>query len=75
MTDAADLLRLAVFQDQDFIRFERGVVMTTGISGDYRQTDLFSENADPLLLFVGFGRRRGLRISLRSNRYGKQNYD
>src|SRR6267378_6588116 len=49
MTDASDLLRYAVFQDQQVVNYQARIEMTVLVISRHRQLHLFSYDAEPFL--------------------------
>jgi hypothetical protein len=56
------LLLLAVFEHEQIIDDECGIVMSVGIRGEYRQSYFLGEDLDRLLTFVFTGRCRRRRL-------------
>ena len=57
MTETANLLLLAVFEHEQIIDDECGIVMSVGIRGEYRQPNLLGEDLDRFLTFGIFSGR------------------
>ena len=53
MPDAAELLRDAVFEHEDVVELECGIVMSVRVERHDRKPDFFSKNFDGVLFFLG----------------------
>ena len=53
MPDAAELLRNAVFEHEDVVELECGIVMSVRVERHNRKPDFFSKNFDGVLFFFG----------------------
>src|SRR5204863_1681017 len=51
VTQTAELLSHAIFEHQNIVKLERGIVMAVSIESDNREPHLFSENPDAFLIF------------------------